>query len=438
MAWVDKKLRANSRRIVLNLAVILLFFVAAEVLVRVLPEPERAVTSPDIAAVSSFENVTVPYEYLEDACQISKDMLDANKNRFSNATNRSRQNIFNDMGGIYVMESYNVDGFNSEGFRDVEHSIEKPNNTFRILVLGASETEFGGNRIADLYPRVLEGYLNNHSKTVKYEVIMMAQVGTFFDTKLCMLKNNGLKYSPDLVLFKTGRREIIDLFFINEEVMMNYYLNKTSDFILVSTLREENMLGRARNRIKLLDYAAQLIAKKEIQTERLTNDLWRNRELMENYMNSLHEFRSICESNNLTCLALFAPGDYYSYNDPGLKLEQVAGSLDRAGIGYLNVTPDMRKYTIDRYSFVNDKHHPNPFGHRVIAASLYNNLVSNYLVPNWQELELIDVSAMELEGDEYYMSPLENGLYQVKDQPFIVRVSSPNPQGSVTPGATNI
>ena len=51
---------------------------------------------------------------------------------------------------------------NSLGYRDFEYSQERPNNTFRILMLGDSMTFGSGiDKIPDTYPKQLEVLLNN-------------------------------------------------------------------------------------------------------------------------------------------------------------------------------------------------------------------------------------------------------------------------------------
>ena len=51
---------------------------------------------------------------------------------------------------------------NSLGYRDFEYSLERPKNTFRILMLGDSMTFGSGiDKMSDTYPKQLEVLLNN-------------------------------------------------------------------------------------------------------------------------------------------------------------------------------------------------------------------------------------------------------------------------------------
>lgn len=94
---------------------------------------------------------------------------------------------------------------NSHGFRDDEVSIEKPEGTKRILVLGDSFT-FGMNIAQpDIFTEVLERNLNE-SGDIKYEVINTGSIGYTTDNQYLLLKNKGMQFKPDIVViaFFTG------------------------------------------------------------------------------------------------------------------------------------------------------------------------------------------------------------------------------------------
>ncbi len=91
--------------------------------------------------------------------------------------------------------------FNKQGFRDVDHTFEKPFNIFRILVLGDSQT-FGHGipKRKDTWPKKLESLLNQDTSLIKFEVLNMAISGWNTDTQLNELFRLGFRYKPDLIL----------------------------------------------------------------------------------------------------------------------------------------------------------------------------------------------------------------------------------------------
>jgi len=87
---------------------------------------------------------------------------------------------------------------NNEGFRDINHEIEKPNGTIRILGLGDSYTfAFGIKNIEDSYLEVLEKKLN---KDKNYEIFNFGIPGGDIYDELLALKEKGLKYKPDIII----------------------------------------------------------------------------------------------------------------------------------------------------------------------------------------------------------------------------------------------
>lgn len=89
---------------------------------------------------------------------------------------------------------------NSKGFRDYEHTEEKPPGVFRILGIGDSYTFGMRVNFEDIYLTRLEHRLNEPYPTKRYEVINMGVPGYGTIEELRLLKKKGLLYQPDLVI----------------------------------------------------------------------------------------------------------------------------------------------------------------------------------------------------------------------------------------------
>jgi len=68
-------------------------------------------------------------------------------------------------------------GHNSHGYFDLEYTYEKPENTYRIVVIGDSVAQGQGVRKRRTFSNVLEWILNSKSKNKKFEVITIAVSG---------------------------------------------------------------------------------------------------------------------------------------------------------------------------------------------------------------------------------------------------------------------
>jgi hypothetical protein len=96
---------------------------------------------------------------------------------------------------------------NSRGFRDREHSIEKPPGVFRIVAIGSSVTFGLGVEQSARFLDVLERKLNESralGKTV--ETISLAIPGYKFRDMLAVLRDEGMRYDPDLILVEVSYR----------------------------------------------------------------------------------------------------------------------------------------------------------------------------------------------------------------------------------------
>ena len=89
--------------------------------------------------------------------------------------------------------------FNSAGMRDREHSMDKPENVFRVLVLGDSFMEALQIPFESSFPSLLEhGLAGRTGKRI--EVVNASVSGWGTDDELKYLTTQGRKLKPDLIL----------------------------------------------------------------------------------------------------------------------------------------------------------------------------------------------------------------------------------------------
>jgi hypothetical protein len=100
---------------------------------------------------------------------------------------------------------------NSLGFRDSrDYTLEKPPNTFRILVLGDSVT-FGHGALSETtYPYLLEQRLKAWRPAVNWQVWNLGVPGYNTATELKYLERVGPAYKPDLVIVGFFENDLTD------------------------------------------------------------------------------------------------------------------------------------------------------------------------------------------------------------------------------------
>lgn len=89
-------------------------------------------------------------------------------------------------------------GTNRFGFNDRDYALDKPEGTFRILVVGDSFGWAGGRD--GNYTEVLEALLTERYGERRVEVINSGYPMTHTGEQLAMLRKFGLQYDPDLVI----------------------------------------------------------------------------------------------------------------------------------------------------------------------------------------------------------------------------------------------
>lgn len=97
---------------------------------------------------------------------------------------------------------------NSRGWKDVEHEYAKPDGRIRILCIGDSGT-YGLVDLKDLYTRRIEEILHRSGQT-NIEVISIGVGAWGTDQELEALKDDGMRYKPDIVIYQFCGNDITD------------------------------------------------------------------------------------------------------------------------------------------------------------------------------------------------------------------------------------
>jgi lysophospholipase L1-like esterase len=254
---------------------------------------------------------------------------------------------------------------NSQGLRDREYSIPKPENTYRVAVLGDSLTMPFGVEIEDAYHSVLEKVYNTESDQETYEFINFGVGGYSLVQYLATLREKSLAYDPDHIL--------VGLCLENDVPVTNLRyrycdyvpkLRKSNPYFEWWFLRLlEDKLGGRRHR---------LIGYKEHGEERLF-DLLRMDDV-------IAEFKDISEERNigLTFVAL-----RWGFDQNEDDFEAFRRVLFRHEISFVDTAPAFHEANGEGYSFreggsryavYRADGHPNAEGHRLFAEAIKRSL----------------------------------------------------------------
>ena len=138
---------------------------------------------------------------------------------------------------------------NSKGFREDDFSAEKPDQTYRIVFVGDSQTMGWGVNESDRYTDLIEKRLRKEHKSENIEIINTAIPAYGFQDFQTILKQRVSDYQPDLVIIagaKSSTLSISDQREINREIEERNYSNNSERFQIYnqkvrSRLQEENL-----------------------------------------------------------------------------------------------------------------------------------------------------------------------------------------------------
>lgn len=281
---------------------------------------------------------------------------------------------------------------NSQGLRDREYPLEKPANTFRILVLGDSFTFGYGVEAEETYAKVLEKLLNRGS-TLKYEVLNGGVIGYGTFHELRFLRESGLALHPDLVVIgfvagtdmggPTGSDLFSNLHYKegveavpappSPEDRVKAWLERHSHLYHFVRVRYWAMRATQPNKGTSIDANttyANLYADDLERAWFITRELFR-------------EIRDLTASKSIRTCVVFIP----IYSNIITKEQAVSNALLAVGsevdLPICNLLPILLQHmqSGNRLYFLKDPgNHWNARGHRVAAEAIYDCLTSQGLV----------------------------------------------------------
>lgn len=226
---------------------------------------------------------------------------------------------------------------NSYGFRDKEFSKEKDINTFRILVIGDSISFGWGLKIEDTYPKQLEQMLNVQPPcNMNYEVLNLSVGGYNALQEAELLKTKALQFYPNLVIIGFCTND----FFIGMDAGLFWHFYKGWS--------------------PLLSFIKLIITNLKYFMEPST--------LGKEAYSHIATFSTENKLPVLVCLIpsvdphgnLYLPPNFIEF-------------LESIDLPYLDLTHFLQNYAYNE--LFSDGLHLTPFGHQIIAETLYSHLV---------------------------------------------------------------
>ncbi len=161
---------------------------------------------------------------------------------FYMADNVRGYSLIPDMTGWYKKEGRNFVAINRDGFRDIEHSLRKPEGTVRIAVIGDSYVEaFQVSRV-EMFTNFVSDEIERCGGMdgKKVEILNFGVSGYGTAQELLVLREKVWKYSPDFVmLVMTTNNDITDNSRIFRKTPIPYFIYRDNALVLDDGFRNE-------------------------------------------------------------------------------------------------------------------------------------------------------------------------------------------------------
>ena len=284
------------------------------------------------------------------------------------ATDGKATVAFSDVPDLVFACRPNIAGTNSRGYFDVEHSLTKPADVFRIVLIGDSVVV--GHQVGwrASFGKKLEEELNRRALQRRVEVILLACTGYSTSQELVLLRNEAFQYQPDLILWC-------------------YVLNDPAHPLFHSASGDLALLYEPKCHVAHL-FAGAWFNLREWYVgrggpvefhKRLHYVYW------DQVVGHLGEINRVCGQQHVPCLFMIHPvfaldeiPGQYPYLDVHTNLKLAA---TQAGLDWVDLREAYHGHLRPEIGLENDIWHPNTRGHQLLAEFLCRYLIEDSWVP---------------------------------------------------------
>jgi hypothetical protein len=246
---------------------------------------------------------------------------------------------------------------NAQGLADDEYPLEKPANTIRVAVLGASWAMGSGVKLEETFHSVLERQFNSAGGSVRYEFINFGVEFYGLQEIVATVRHKVLPYDPDFIMVEvTAYTPTVRWTSHDTEFVPLPHRNKAWDSLLVQRVSdalgrpsvERQQAGAYRESLGVADWDG-LIG----QIER-----------------AFDELADISSANGIPVGVALLRANVR--NDYGFGKKFVSSALER-GIAVADINLDIFLQpgeSVGKLMVSRAEPHPNPYGHELIAREL--------------------------------------------------------------------
>lgn len=281
---------------------------------------------------------------------------------------------------------------NSHGLRDVERSWAKEKGEYRILGLGDSFTYGSLLELEETFIKQLESLLKADGKRI--DVINAGVIGYNLFQSLTYLKQRGIKYHPDLVIYFFWLDDLGGPYSLNQIKGIYHKLLQSDEFkktqpsksYLINFL--ENASTLIDNKLRFLteaNWLRDIEHRKESFLNTYTINYITGKHDLEPFKKHLLELKDVTQNINSHLLIVLIPDAVQLNNPSWQKINQILQKTCFTNrIPFLDMTPIFEKESnfSSLYNFPVDAH-TSAKGTKIIAKAVYEKIYKEFgsLIP---------------------------------------------------------
>jgi hypothetical protein len=267
---------------------------------------------------------------------------------------------------------------NSMGFRDVDHTLEKPARTYRIVGLGDSFVYGGGTVFQHTCLKHLEFLLRSRFKDFNFETIILSRSGANTVNEEDFLDRLGIKYDPDCVILGFCLND--PEYKINSELEARAHIRslQRSPFQKPATIFEY---------FQIVQFIQYRLANTRANTayDQYFIDLFNDDYIgWQACKSALSNISQLCRANDIPFMLVIFPvfsndmDRRYPFTELHKKIDMVATSLN---IDVLDLLPIYHGFSHRELSITATDSHPNEKGHMMAGRAIYEKMLrDDYLL----------------------------------------------------------
>ncbi len=261
---------------------------------------------------------------------------------------------------------------NSAGWRDSEHSIDKPAGTYRILGLGDSYLWGQGVRADEICLSRVGDTLNTELEGIRVETINTAISATNTEYQLSLLRDRGLAYSPDAVIVHFVLNDVeADLY--TDKPKIEFFRNYTTIYAHPDWLSGRSRLWGWARRRWLEIFSARAYVKQAIASFNTESEGWVR------CSEALDQIQATCGERDIPLLVAIFPFFHQLDGDYPFSVvhDAVRGHCESSGIRVVDLREYYGGYSGPELWVHPTDQHPNEIAHGIAGDAIANYLLRN-------------------------------------------------------------